>query len=407
MSCWFQRSWVASIFPGAGQMKRHMSRFEQGLQQLDPLTVATALGFATALAWLVAAIGADTPRALRFEHALSDFRTALLSDQRPTQHPRLAAVLVDERTLRDEPYSSPIDRGVLARLVAKLDTLDPKAIAVDISFYKPTEPAKDAALIAALRDAKSPVIMAAGDRRSEIDGDERAFQAAFLGRISRPAGFVNLDRDRDDVTRWKLPSATGSDFPKSFAALIAQVDGAADGEPTGRIAWLRRAADGTDAFFSVKAEDLIGPAALPALAPLLRDRLVLIGGRFADRDRHRVPLFASDSENQSTQIHGVFLHAHVVAQILDGRSVRELSHVPVVLVLGFLGFCLGWLFHANSFSWLVGGLATGGIILADLVLFWYLRRIVPYTPATIAWFVSAFAGYGCARLVRGLRRADP
>jgi len=380
-------------------------RYSDALKGLGPWTVAGALTFAASIAWLIAAIGEEAPRALRFEHALSDFRTALLSDRRPTQHPRIAVVLIDERTLRKAPYSSPIDRGLLARLVTRIDALGAKAIGVDISFYKPTEPAKDEAMIQALLGARARVVMAAGDRRSDIDAEERAFQAELLRRVRRQAGYVNLDRDRDDVTRWKLPPASETEFPRSFAELVAEIDGRFDTDRRGRIAWLKRALDGSDAFFSVNADDLIGAAPISAVEPLLRGRLVLIGGRFADRDRHRVPLFADDSENQSNQIHGVFLHAHKIAQILDGRTVRELPHVPVVLTIAFFGFCLGWVFHAGGFSWLVGGGATVLLIAVDLVLFWQLRRILPYTPATIAWFGAAMAGYLTARLTHRIGRA--
>lgn len=378
---------------------------DQVLRAMRVELVLAGLLFSVLATTLLAAIGEIEPRFYRFEHTLSDFRTALLSDQHTEQHPRLAIVLIDEQTLRREPYSSPVDRGLIARLVTKLDSLAPKAIALDIVFYKPTEPAKDEALLRAIRQARATVIMAAGDRRSAIDEEERAFQARFLRNAGRPAGYVNLNRDRDDITRWKLGPATGTEFPKSFAELVAEVDGRQDRDPEGRIAWLKRPVSGADTFFAVKAEDLIGEQPIRAIEAHFKDRLVLIGGRFEDRDRHRVPLFPADNESNSRLVHGVYLHAHMIAQALDGRTVKEVALIPSVFAVALLGFCLGWIFHQQGFNWLVGGLTTGIIIAVDMLLFWGLRQVLPYTPVTIAWFGAAFVGFLLARLASYFQRA--
>lgn len=381
-----------------------LAPLERVLREMRVELVLGGLIFAMLTTGLLVTVQQATPRLLRFEHSLSDLRTALLSDRREDQHPRLAIVLVDEQTLHREPYSSPVDRGVLARLVAKLDSLGPKAIALDFAFYKPTEPAKDQALIAALRAARAPVIMAAGDQRAVLDDDERAYQSDFLRRVGRPAGHSGLNRDRDDIIRRKLGPARDSIFPVSFADRVAAVDDRYDPDPLGLIAWLRRPTNGADTFLAVKAETLIGEQAPSALDPQLKGRLVLVGGRFQDRDLHRVPLFASDNESNTEQIHGVFLHAQIIAQALDGRSVREVPMIPVVFMVSLIGFCLGWIFREQGVSWLVGGLATAAIIGTDMGLFWSIRRVLPYTPVTIAWLGAASSGYLLARLAGRLDR---
>jgi adenylate cyclase len=353
--------------------------------------------FAAILASLLVLLNTFYPRALRFEHNLSDWRTGVLSDRLADQHPRVALVMIDERTLRKEPYSSPVDRGLLARLVDKLDAIGVKAIGLDIVFYKPTETTKDDALIAALRRARARIVIAAGDSRAELHDDERQYQEEFLRRVGRPAGYVNLDKDRDDVVRWKLGPAPDGALPSSFPAMIASVDGANDPDPTGRIAWLRRAQNGSDAFFTINADDLIGESPIVAIEPFFRDRLVLIGGRFADRDRHRIPLSADDGDNNSNQVHGVFIHAQVLAQMLDGRRIIEPLHAPVLFIVALLGFYLGWTFHQHGFSWMLGGGATAVLIAVDLLVFWRWRVVLPYTPVTIAWFGSVLGGLAVGR----------
>jgi CHASE2 domain-containing sensor protein len=306
----------------------------------------------------------------------------------------LALVLVDEGTLRRERYTSPVDRRVLARLVQKLDDLNAKTIALDFLFYRPTEPAKDDELVAALRSVKAQVILAAGDERTLLDDEERKFQRDFLKRVERPAGYANIDEDRDEVVRHRLGPVARGEFPKSFATLIAEIDGVTDVNPSGRIAWLKRAENGANAFFDVNASDVLDDGVVAtAMRERFKDRIVVVGGAFPDRDRHRTPLFDRDGEKGSGKVHGIYLHAHAAAQLLDNRSIKDVPEWPVVFVLCFLGYCLGWSFIQHGFGWMVGGISTGLLIAIDLLVFWKLRLVVPYVPASMAWIVGGFGGY--------------
>ena len=154
------------------------------------------------------------PTLLRFDHSLADLRTAVLSERLPAQHPRIAVVLIDEQTLEKEPYYV-ADRGITARLVRKLDEMGAKAIGLDFLYYRATEPAKDADLEAAIRSAKSSIILAAGNSRAEIEDHQHRYQADFIARVGRPAGYANLYKDSDDVVRRKAPPAD-EPFPKAF-----------------------------------------------------------------------------------------------------------------------------------------------------------------------------------------------
>jgi hypothetical protein len=81
----------------------------------------------------------------RAEYWTADWRTAYLSYRAPTQNPRIAIVAINDSTLKDYS-SSPIDRGLLAKVITAIDTAGAKAIGIDVFFLKKTEPAKDAAL---------------------------------------------------------------------------------------------------------------------------------------------------------------------------------------------------------------------------------------------------------------------
>jgi CHASE2 domain-containing sensor protein len=363
--------------------------------------VAFGAVFAALFAILFHLASLWSPRILRLEHQLGDWRTGLLSDRLPRQHGRLAVVVVDENTFRDEPYRSAIDRRVLARLVRKLDDAGAKTIALDFLFFWPTELAKDEELIATLHAARTNIVLAAADERAHgLGEEERSYQEQFLERAGREAGYANLDEDRDEVVRRRLGPNSGGRFSKSFATLIAESDGAVDSDPAGRIAWLRKAENGADAFFSVNATDVVEESAIGArVRDVVKERLVLVGGGFPDRDRHRTPLFDSDGEAGDGRLHGVFLHAHIVAQLLDARAIRELPEWPVVTMLSFLGFSVGWSLRQFGVSWLLGGVWTVLLIGIDLLVYWRLRLIIPYVPATAGWVVGGFSGYWLGKLL--------
>lgn len=375
---------------------------------------------AVALTATYLVLKARSPVILRLEHQLADWRTGLLSDRLPEEHRRIAVVLIDESTLRTKQYTSPIDREVLAQLVRKIDALGAKAIALDIGFFRPTEEAKDAELLSALHDSRAEIILAAGDRRTMLDDEERRFQRHFLDKAGRRYGYANVDEDKDEVLRRRLgPDPNGQgEFPKSFAAVIAEIDGKRDIEPSNwiawlnkfdaaiagltgvntesstRIAWLKKPANGDETFFAVNALGVMAEGDVGAeVGSRLRDRLVLIGGGFPDRDLHRTPLFRRDAGGDTSKVHGIFLHAQVLAQILEGRSIEELPDWLVVFCVSLFGAYLGWSIHRHNLSWIVGFGWTAVLIVFDLILFWNWRVVVPYMPATMAWVVGCFGGY--------------
>src|SRR5262245_9816108 len=72
------------------------------------------------------------PGLLRFEHAMGDLRTTLMSDRLPSQHPRIAIVAVTDATLDDYKARLPIDAGVLARPIDAVDAAGAKVIGLAI-----------------------------------------------------------------------------------------------------------------------------------------------------------------------------------------------------------------------------------------------------------------------------------
>lgn len=341
------------------------------------------------------------PGLLRFEHAMADARTGLLSDRLPSQHPSVAMVGIDDQALSEFKTRIPIDRGLLAKVIDAVDAAGAKVIGIDILFFRPAPGDNEPALIDAIRRARAKVVLGAGDERIGLTSKEADYQKALFAQAGRPAGYVNLATERDWVVRFKAQPAENGAFPKSFAELMAESAGASIGKERRRIAWLLAPSDGSDTFQTVTAGTLLAGADDPiarAARTGLKDKIVIIGGLFPDLDRHLTPLTAQDHERTP----GAAIHAQIAAELLDGRSIVQVEGNSWVLtlelaLLSALGFLIGWRYRLRRQGLLLGSIATAAIIGLDTLVFWQFRIILPIVLALLAWFLGEFSGVNIGR----------
>lgn len=330
------------------------------------------------------------PYLLRLEHWTADWRTSLFADRQQTQDSRIGIVLINDDTLKDYA-SSPIDRGLLARIVKAIDDAGAKTIGLDILFLKKTEAGKDQALLDALAAARSTIVLGCLDDRGELQAFQREFQHAYLEKAGRPTGYLNLHHDSDDVVRFMAPPSTDPAYPKSFARLLAESTGVASINDAGRpIPWLGRPTDGSEPLLMLRAQDLLNE---PGLGAKLKDRIVLVGGDFPLRDRHRVPLASRDGD----ALPGVVIQAQILAAKLDPqRAIAELGPAAargVLLGVAALGFAIGWkLWQSSIVGYLGAGFATAVLLGLDAICYRELRLLLPFTLALAAWVVGLTAG---------------
>jgi adenylate cyclase len=343
------------------------------------------------------------PGLLRFEHVMGDARTTLLSDRLPSQHPHVAIVAITDQTLSDYKTRLPIDRALLAHIVDALDADGATAIGLDFLFTSTAPVDNEDMLIDALKRAKAHIVLAAGDERLPLTQPQIDRQASFFAQAGRPAGYVNLATERDWVVRFKAPPAPGGAFPKSFARLLAEEAGYKVVGSHRRIAWLREPHDGSDTFLTIPAETLLAPQSDPvakAARAGLTGKIVIVGAFLPDLDQHQTPLTAGAAERMP----GAVIHAHIVAEAVDGRHIGQLEADSVVLrlvlaVLSALGFLIGWRYRLKRKGLLLSSIATVAIIAVDTIVFWEFRIILPVVLALIAWFLGEFSGHLAGRLV--------
>jgi adenylate cyclase len=326
-----------------------------------------------------------------------DWRHALLSHRENSTRPDLALVMIGDDTLSDYPFQQPVNRHFMASLVSALDAAGPKAIGIDFIFDRATFPEHDREFIETIKSAKTPIVIGGVDDRGSASASGLAFQkqfiqAAGLGGSNDRVGHIYLDRAAqgigrlDQTIRFVAPRTNEpGQIQTSFAEALVKASGR-DVQPIGEgghIAWLqRRAADGSLAISEIVVPhhdvDLTTPdSVLPASwRASLKDKIVIVGGNFPDRDRHLIPPSVSDGR----RVPGAWIHANVAAQLIDGRSLRPLpSHVElaIVTVIAFIAFMAGRYYRLKNYELLV--YVIGAVLLAGtgLWLFWARGIILP------------------------------
>lgn len=335
----------------------------------------------------------------------NDVQVAFIVDRAPAEHGTVALVLVREQTLEELPYLSPIDRGLMARLVRAVDALGPRVIGLDFVFDQATEPAKDRDLEVAISQARARVVLGGIDERTPLTDRRRGWQRAFLARIGRPAGYFNLRYDAQEasgqpIIRYRAGPSGDPQFPLSFAEAVASAAEVAPWPPgaSRRIAWLGTPQNGGETFLAIEADAVLSAAAEPSgpLANMLRTRLagriVLVGAQFPDRDRHPTPMTLFEDAGMA----GVEVHAHILAALVDRRRLDDLDapwRPTLVFFAAGLGFLAGWLARASP-----GGLAAAGMVGMMLVgavsvaMLWHLRTIVPIGTVAALFFAGIIGG---------------
>ena len=153
--------------------------------------------------------------------------------------------------------------------------------------------------------------------------------------------------------------------------------------------------DGKSPFPIVHAEALIAAARNPAsgsdILSAIAGRIVLVGVDRPFQDQFSTPLGVRSGEKMP----GVFVHAQMVAETVDGRRVSELTREQTrMLVLGMwlTGCVLSWLASRHGFSFARWTLGTILFVAIDVLLFYRWRLVLPFTSGMAAWVLGVTAG---------------
>lgn len=331
------------------------------------------------------------------EGALADRIAAVARAPQPAQYPDISVIAVNEATLARLPYRSPLDRGFLAAVLDAIAEAGVRAVALDILFDQPTEDAKDLQLAQAIKDFPAPVVVAWGDARAGLTDKQQEWLQAFIEVSGARPGAAGLLFDPDGVVRRHSPADPVTGTP-SLPVALTGVE--MSGPET--IAWLAGTTDGKDAFQVLPAHSIVLMAKRPAiLKRWLEGRIVLIGADLPQQDRHRSRLSADPAQPES--IPGVLIHAHVTAQLADGRRIAEpglAGLAALVLAAALLGALIA---VSGRAFWLQ--LAAGLVLLVlwGALVIWFAqsqRSFLPMAPVLTAYLLS----YGLMAGMEALRQ---
>jgi adenylate cyclase len=386
------------------------TKYAGSFGKLTLIGVMSSVLIAAVLVWASrAGLVPDAPDQFSY-----DWRTALLSDTAPSTRDDIAVVLINDNSLTGYPYRSPIDRGLLAEVVRAVDAAGPKAMALDFIFDQPTEAAKDTALKEALKSARNHIVAGAIDQRSTgVPERNFKFQEAFLNGAglndaNHKVGhvyFVNQKNQlaiADQTIRFIAGTSPGKPERAGMAQLLAEIDGKKPEPASSYIAWLRPPPTlGSPTFqtFRVRAHRDENGNSVKEPFPkswqeAIKGKIVLIGGEITGADRHLTPFSVVDDSRMT----GVFIHAQILAQLRDGRSIylislwQELLAVALVAGLGFIA-AVRWALHRAE--WLATAGALVFFIVIGLVLFAAFNFVLPSATLVLAWPAGLFAGNLC------------
>jgi len=342
-----------------------------------------------------------------------DWRTALFSRKEPQTRRDIALLLVGDRSLARYPYQLPMDRRLLAVIVQTLDAAGAKAIGLDVIFDRPTD--KDDVLIDAIRGSKTPVVLGAIDSRlTGIEPENLTFQRAFFERAGNPAiGHVYFHRQRrglsqpDEVIRFLPPESDDpNEIHRSFAEALLAVSKLPVRDVGDLIAWLElRADNGSETFDAIeipphRPEDLNSDIILrPEWRNRVKDKIVIVGGNFEDRDRHLTPMSVVDGARSP----GALIHAQILAQLIDGRSLHGLTdsqEFSVAFLLALVGIFGGRWFRFKDYELLVYGAGFLALVGVGIWLFKSESIILPSDTTFYSLIAGIAVGHNSQRLMR-------
>jgi adenylate cyclase len=357
-----------------------------------------------------------------------DWKVSLFSTKTKEQRTDISLVYIDENSLSDYFYKTPVDRGLLAELIRAVDAAHPKVIGLDFIFDHPSEPERDEALLNAIRGARAPIVMVATDVEERgISSKVLSWQKSYLSRTNRQTAspFLGTEdtsfRLGDDVIRSMEPFYPGSRLP--FAVALAHYKGVdykdVDSYRRSRIIdWLLPSPEGKEAFqtFVVPPHKRVtgkldGEAVLPAfMKPFLKEKIVIIESNMIGVDRHRVPMTIATNADAP----GGYIHAQILAQIIDHREVRELPslfEVPLIFITALLLLVIMEHYGEDHPEILFESILVGLIIIGGVVTFWatgqtgsgpvtrYTPRInFPSSSVLTTWFLVAILGKYTSRI---------
>ena len=331
------------------------------------------------------------------ENHFADFRISHHGQSSPLSE-HIVIVAIDDQTLAQFPYTSPISRNLLASVVQVLDKRKTRAIGFDILFDRRTSEAEDSQFFKVLEGAVTPVAIVSdpgADVRKMICGGDRAVETArseLLPEIQENAetghGVLCLDAV-DEVVRTASFQHAGDEASFAEAILRAAGEGVFPDKDVRLPYALTEQSAWPFPTYSAAQLDL-----LPA--EWFENKIVLIGRitpysgdwrltplRHADVS---IPVEPKELMPQG-KIPGIVVHAYVIEAALTGAKGPS-TNLAVIIFLALVAAAAGVALGVANFPWQSKLLALLGAVavywFAIFYLFDWTQILAPFTAPMLA-----------------------
>jgi len=361
-----------------GDTRRRSGRQRTGRQRRGPLDHP---GIALAcLAWSLAVaiglwIGGQTVPPLQALEGLAyDLRTAVLPLPANRTADDVLLVRIDEDSLRGQPWRDPVDRRLVAEVIASAGQLGARAVGVAMTFAEPRMAEADDALIAALRDAPLPVAIG-------IDPDGGSLQSRLLALAV--GGVTVPETSLPDATARALPQVdTGTRPPHMLTELARMIRAAPPTQPV-----LRTFAD--PAPPTVSAADLAGLD-----RSRIEGRVVIIDPAREDGldPRYRTALAVRGSDGMTSGE----LIARGLTQLTGGvRPVLPADWQTTLLLLGsaLIGLVIGGAAWSPQWRLATGTALSGAYAGGTSLLYLHAALALPAALPLLAFWLAGLGAY--------------
>jgi adenylate cyclase len=293
-------------------------RIRRTIKQIGPVRVIGTIVFLV-LGLLAARYSWQIPLVNDAERALYDTRLVWAAP-RVAQDERIVMVVYNDQTLERLGKRSPLDRKMLAQALTAIDAMNPKGIGIDILIDQ--QQPEDPILIDAFKKMKTPTYLAFTTNAANPDYMQY-WQEQFLREILkavqpgqvRPTSIL-LEADVEDGVIRSWPHQ-----PKELPPLLANSLTPINPEfrtYTRGIAYRMPKSAEEPVFSKLPIENFTEDWAA-ALRPMVEGRYVLIGGDIQDQDDFETPM----TRDRGELTKGLEVHAHLLAQLLDGKMPGE------------------------------------------------------------------------------------
>jgi adenylate cyclase len=339
-------------------------RLRRSVGQIGPVRLlATILFLAAGL--YVARFNADIPLSSDAERALYDWRFYRSAQRVLQQDDRIVLVTYNDETLQQLGKRSPLDRHMLALALRAIDAMHPRAIGIDILIDQ-AQP-EDEELVRTFQSLHTPTYLAFGrasSNEAQIAYWQEQFMRRFLRRISsgpvRPAS-IKMEPDPNDgvIRRWPIERAG---LPPLFANALSPVHPEFRSYTRSIDYRLPGTAQSDEVPIFTNLPIQFVTQMGEGLRPMFEGRYVLIGGDINDLDDYETPM----TRFTGGMMKGLEVHAHMLAQQLDGRIPKAIP---------------GWILWLAAILFVALGALTSALELRG----WRLILALAVQVGVVAW----------------------